>query len=78
MGPTSVSSGVGANLRLARTVHCSVWRETPAKASMTLRLTYLPRPKATLSEPSRAAAMAHTFSVQARSLCATRAKVSAI
>src|SRR4029077_18808287 len=45
---------------------------------MTPRLVYLPIPSASCSEPSRAQAMAHTFSVQERSLWATAAKVSVI
>ena len=45
---------------------------------MTLRLVYFPRPKPSWRLPSRAAAIAHTFSVQARSLWDTTAKVSMI
>src|SRR6476619_278634 len=43
---------------------------------MTLRLVYLPRPKPSWRLPSLAAAIAQTFSVQARSLVPTPANVS--
>jgi len=39
---------------------------------------YFPTPNPTCSEPSRAAAMAHTFSVHERSAWATLAWVSTI
>jgi hypothetical protein len=50
----------------------------PPKPSMTLRLTYLPRPNDNDSEPSVAAAVAQTFSVHARSAVEDRANVSTI
>jgi hypothetical protein len=74
----TVSSGSGCSRRLARTVICSTPRDTPEYASITFRLVYLPSPKPSCSDPSRAAAIAHTFSVHDRSACATRACVSTI
>src|SRR6478752_4889437 len=72
----TVSSGPGWSRRLARTVSCSTPRDTPEYASITLRLVYLPRPKPSWSDPSRAAAIAHTFSVHDGSVVPTVAKVS--
>ena len=45
---------------------------------MTSRFGYLPMPKPSCSAPSRAHAIAHTFSVQERSDCDTVANVSVI
>src|SRR4029077_16598586 len=58
------------------TVTCSTPRDTPEYASITLRLVYLPSPKPSCSDPSRAAAIAHTFSVHDGSVVPTVAKVS--
>ncbi len=73
-----MSSGSGARRRLDRTVTCSTPREIPAYASITLRLVYLPSPKPSWRLPSRAAAIAQTFSVHDGSLELTDANVSGI
>ena len=64
----AVVSNSGDRRRLARTVTCSTPRDAPAYASMTSRFGYLPSPNPSCNEPSRATAIAQTFSVQARSL----------
>ena len=78
IGPTAVVSPSAPSSRLARTVHCSVPRDTPAYASITPRFGYLPSPKPSEIEPSLAAAIAQIFSVQDRSDCETVANVSTI
>jgi hypothetical protein len=50
----------------------------PAQASRTPRLVYFPMPNASCSDPSRAAAIAQTFSVHDLSVWPTVAKVSTI
>ena len=77
-GPTAAVSPSAPSSRLARTVHCSVPRDTPAYASITPRFGYLPSPNPSESEPSPAPAIAQIFSVQDRSDCETVANVSTI
>ena len=77
-GPTDRLPGSAESLRLPRTVHCSVPRDTPPEPSNTPRLMYFPIPNTTCREPSRAWAITHTFSVHDRSEWATVPKVSII
>src|ERR1035437_1964079 len=70
--------GSAESLRLPRTVHCSVPRDTPPEPSNTPRLMYFPIPNTTCREPSRAWAITLTFSVHDRSEWATVPKVSII
>src|ERR1700677_3220396 len=54
MGPTSVLAASEDSRRPPRTVHCSVARHTPAAPSKTPLLVYLPMPRTTCRELSRA------------------------
>ena len=65
-------------VRLARTVHWSVPRDTPPAVSYTPRFVYLPRPKHACNEPSRKWTVDQTFSVQPGSDDATDANVETV